>query len=42
MFTSPGAIALQTPYFNIYWYGIILCIAFLVALFIVVNIAKNE
>ena len=42
MFTSPGAIAIQTPYFNIYWYGIILAIAFLTALFIVVNIAKNE
>ncbi|MCQ2957879.1 MAG: prolipoprotein diacylglyceryl transferase [Candidatus Gastranaerophilales bacterium] len=42
MFTSPGAIALKTPFFSIYWYGIILAVAFLVGQFIVLTLAKKE
>lgn len=42
MFTSPGNIAISCEYFTIYWYGIILAIAFIVGLFTVVTIAKKE
>jgi len=42
MFTSPGSIAISCEYFTIYWYGIILAVAFTVGLFTVSAIAKKE
>ncbi len=42
MFVSPGAVAIQTPFFTIYWYGIILALAFVFGQFIVLKIAKKE
>ena len=42
MFTSPGAIAINTAHITIYWYGIIMAVAFLVGQFLVVAISKKE
>ena len=42
MFTSPGAIAVNTAHITIYWYGIIMAAAFLVGLFVVIIFAKKE
>ena len=41
MFTSPGSIAIETPHFTIYWYGIVLAIAFVVGLISATKIAKK-
>lgn len=41
MFVSPGAIALKTQFFTIYWYGIVLAVAFVVGLFVALKIAKH-
>ncbi len=42
MFTSPGAIAINTPFCTIYWYGIILATAFLVGQIVVISIANKK
>ena len=42
MFASPGAIAISTKYFTIYWYGIILACAFLVGQWIIISVANKE
>ena len=42
MFSSPGAIAIETPFFTIYWYGIILALAFSIGLFSSIKIAQKE
>ena len=42
MFTSPGAVAINTPHITIYWYGIIMAAAFLIGQFFVVIFAKKE
>jgi len=42
MFTSPGNIAIHTPYCTIYWYGIIMAIAFIIGQLVVIQIAKKE
>ena len=42
MFTSPGNIAISCEYFTIYWYGIILAIAFIVGLLVISSVAKKE
>ncbi len=42
MFSSPGAIAINTPFFTIYWYGIILAVAFLVGQFVIIKTANKE
>ena len=42
MFTSPGNVAISCEYFTIYWYGIILAIAFIVGLLVISSVAKKE
>ena len=42
MFTSPGAIAISILNLDIYWYGIILAVAFIVGQLVAFGIAKKE
>lgn len=42
MLKSPGAVAFHIGQMNIYWYGIIIAVAFLVGLFITLRIAKTD
>ena len=42
MFSSPGAIAFSTKYITVYWYGIIVAFAFLVAQFFIIYVANKE
>jgi len=42
MFVSPGAVALHTPFADIYWYGIIMAVAFLTGQFLIISIAKKQ
>ncbi len=42
MFASPGAIAISTGVFTIYWYGICIAVAFLAGQFVVIKTANKE
>lgn len=42
MFASPGAIAISTKFFTIYWYGIIVAFAFLIGQAIIISVANKE
>ena len=42
MFASPGAIAISTKFFTIYWYGICIALAFLAGQFVVIKTANKE
>jgi phosphatidylglycerol:prolipoprotein diacylglycerol transferase len=42
MFVSPGAVAFQYGAVTIYWYGIIMAVAFTIGLFLILKIAKKK
>lgn len=42
MFASPGAVAISTNFFTIYWYGIFIALAFLAGQFIIIRTANIE
>ena len=42
VFKSPGSVAFHTGPLTVYWYGIVIAVAFLAGLFITVKIAKKD
>ncbi|MCR4881452.1 MAG: prolipoprotein diacylglyceryl transferase [bacterium] len=42
MFASPGAVAISTDFFTLYWYGIIIAFAFVLGQIIIISVANKE